>query len=492
MKKKLLATFLSLATLLSLGATTLTPITIPVYAQEIIKSEEDLTPYQVKEDMDSIVEYVENNDIYPAEWMAWFRARTNPDIRLHEGVQRNIGSYYDTVSNNKAWDDVGGITRATITIRSMKEMPTQFRKPGTIDDGVDITEYLLNIPKVKYEDRPNMTSWMLLAMNNLFDFNFNREPLKKLREDLITDLVDGIADNGGWGLSSNSEHGGVDVTGFVLASLAPYKDRPEVQAAIDKSVDFMKQVRGNDVIMECNNSMSYAMMIWGLSEVGEDVMDESWDYNDLNPMEELYKFKVGDEFKWKLDGDVDSWATMQVHFALLSYVASRSDRSLLDFNDQWMYADLPDEEKPLPPVEPELPDPPVEPEVPCEHKDDDKNNICDLCDEKLDDTENPIPPIDPEKPDPPVDPEKPETGNTTNNNTTNNTTNTTNNSTSNTTNNTTHNVTNNATNSTETNKTENPKLLSNQKETESINTDVPTSNQQLLASPSVIIDPRLV
>ncbi|MGL4450035.1 MAG: hypothetical protein ACRCTZ_02450 [Sarcina sp.] len=510
MKNKILATFLALLFL----ASNISFISeIPVYATELTKSE-NLTPFEVRKDMDEIVKYVQETDSYPADWVAWFRARTEDEIYLHDAIKSNIGNYYDTVNNNKPWDDVGGLTRATITIRSMREMPTQFRVPGTINDGIDITAYLLNIPEKKYMDRPNMSSWMLLSLNNLFDFNFNRENLKNLREKLITDLVDGTAKNGGWGLSSNSEYGGVDVTGFVLASLAPYKDRPDVKAAIDKGVEFMRQVRGNDIIMECNNSMSFAMMVWGLSEVGVDVMDGTWEYNSTNPIEELYKYKVGNQFKWKLDGSVDSWATMQVQFALLSYIASRHGKMLLNFNSKWIYSELPAEEKPEPPVEPEVPcthkdenkddicdlcgenlNDTVGPETPCKHKDEDKNNICDLCGEKLDDTEKPLPPV--------VNPEKPNIDNSTTNTTTNNSTtnnNTANNNTTNhnsTTNSSTHHTTNTTTNNITNNTTtkneikDSTKTLATNKTSENLGTTTPISNTSLLASPSVI-DPIFI
>ncbi|MGL4740857.1 MAG: hypothetical protein ACRC41_08635 [Sarcina sp.] len=456
MKKKILATFLSLQLTLSVG---ISPIRAFATSNEITKqtfelgsldqilTSEDskrwITATEVKNDLHNILMLLDETEYYPTDWITWSRSRLD-DITDEKAIIDRIQNLANATLTPEKLTDVGSVTRSMITVRAIKELPDQFRIPGKVDRSYDLHTPFMNIPRDNYWDRPNMTSWMLIALNNVAPYKLNNKEVIKFRDELIENLVYCSSKTGGWGLGPNPNGVGIDVTGFVLYALHPYLDRPEVKKEVDKAIEYMKRARVDNVYGEFDNSMTVAMMIWGLCSVGEDVLSEAHTYNGKNLIQELYKYKDGYRWKWKINGQVDSWATEQIYVALLEFISSRVDKHSIDFNDFWMMDDLPqvlpetpDPSKPDPPIDPEIPEPPVNPEEP-------------------DPPVNPDPPVTPEKPDPPVTPEKPDpptdTGNNNSNNTTttittttNTTNNTTNNTstTSNTTNHNTSNVTNN-------------------------------------------------
>ncbi|MGL5822586.1 MAG: hypothetical protein ACRCYE_13355 [Sarcina sp.] len=465
MKKKILTTFLALQILLSIGISPLLTFateaktqtqTLELGTLEQILTAEDskrwITATEVKNDIHNILLLLDEYQYYPTDWITWARSRLE-NITDEKDITDRIEKLALATLTPETLTDVGSVTRSMITVRAVQELPDHFRIPGKYDRSYDLHTPFMNIPKDKYWDRPNMASWMLIALNNVSPYKLTNKEVVKLRDELIDNLVYCSSKTGGWGLGPNPNGVGIDVTGFVLYALHPYIDRPEVKKEVDKAIDYMKRARVDNVYGEFDNSMTIAMMIWGLCSVGEDVLSEAHTYNGKNLIQELYKYKDGYRWKWKIDGQVDSWATEQVYVALLEFISSRVNKHSIDFNDFWVMSDLPqtlpeteDPNNPTPPVDPEIPEPPINPEEP-----------------------NPEPPIEPEdpkpeppikpedpKPEPPIKPEPPtDTGNTNSNNTTTTITTTNNNSTtnnsttnntstiSNTTNHNTSNVTNN-------------------------------------------------
>ncbi|MGM0877211.1 MAG: DUF4430 domain-containing protein [Bacillota bacterium] len=105
------------------------------------------------------------------------------------------------------------------------------------------------------------------------------------REKLVNYLLDQQLENGGWSLFGSTAS--VDITGMSLTALAPYKEQENVQAAINKAVEWISSVQdSNGGFSNDTNggdaSETTAQVIIGLASVG------------VNPTEERFTKQAGD------------------------------------------------------------------------------------------------------------------------------------------------------------------------------------------------------
>lgn len=157
---------------------------------------------------------------------------------------------------------------------------------------------------------------------------------------LITALLSKQFADGGWALFGKT--GDIDITGMTLTALAPYKDRPEVQTAINKAVAFFKNnltAEGDFFIKSAfateANANSQAQAILGLSAVGEDLTAAVYTNEaGINPVNRLIQFQLTNGgFKWLVsDTKENDMATEQAVHALAQFTFQQKNKgTIYDF-----------------------------------------------------------------------------------------------------------------------------------------------------------------
>lgn len=125
-----------------------------------------------------------------------------------------------------------------------------------------------------------------------------------------------------------------DETGWTLIALAPYMDREDVQQAVKRAVEYVRNSRDADGEiadqMFGHNANSVAAIISGLVAVGEDLFSEEWTKNGHNLVEQFiarYQFENG-AFRWKDTPDhidkQDAMSTEQAVIAIGEVVEGKS------------------------------------------------------------------------------------------------------------------------------------------------------------------------
>ncbi|OZS78482.1 hypothetical protein CF394_06920 [Tetzosporium hominis] len=142
--------------------------------------------------------------------------------------------------------------------------------------------------------------------------------------------------------------GDSDVTGWMLIALAPHMDRPDVKAAVDKTVQGILENRSKETgevmgQMFGENANSVAPIINGLAAVGEDLFSEKWtmettqlgSVNLIERFVDRYQLEDG-RFTWQ-ENRLGSWqmATEQGLLAISDAVAGKSTfMRLSDYKQQ--------------------------------------------------------------------------------------------------------------------------------------------------------------
>lgn len=142
--------------------------------------------------------------------------------------------------------------------------------------------------------------------------------------------------------------GDSDVTGWMLIALAPHMDRPDVKAAVDKTVQGILENRSKETgevmgQMFGENANSVAPIINGLAAVGEDLFSEKWtmettqlgSVNLIERFVDRYQLEDG-RFTWK-ENTLGAWqmATEQGLLAISDAVAGKSTfMRLSDYKQQ--------------------------------------------------------------------------------------------------------------------------------------------------------------
>ncbi len=127
----------------------------------------------------------------------------------------------------------------------------------------------------------------------------------------------------------NGSFGGVDETAMALMALSKYRERPEVSAAIEKALKYLKsQQDGNSggfIVFGSENPYSASAVIQGLIAVGEDPKSDKWIKNGKNIVDSLMNFYKDGHFEktseWGTDIDM---VTEQAFIALADLYRGKS------------------------------------------------------------------------------------------------------------------------------------------------------------------------
>ncbi|NTU89705.1 MAG: hypothetical protein HGA54_07355, partial [Actinobacteria bacterium] len=138
------------------------------------------------------------------------------------------------------------------------------------------------------------------------------------RDKLIQDILDKEISGGGWTLSGSIAD--VDTTSMVIQALAPYRTRPDVQAAVDRGLEKLSALQ-NVTTGSWGTSENNAQVIVALTSIGVSLDDARFVKNGRDALDALmdcYDAGTG-AFKHIPTGGVDVMATDQAMCALVAY-----------------------------------------------------------------------------------------------------------------------------------------------------------------------------
>lgn len=257
------------------------------------------------------------------EWQAIGLARAGMDIpndyidRFYRNVESQITNALESGRIN-----ITNIERLALAAMALKLDPTDIA-------GLDLIELIYNSPMHR-----NGSDTMTMQGNNGLAFalitldagNFEvPENAKWTREKIIAEILEGQKENGGWSLNKDFALTSVDVTAMVLTALAPYQDRPDVKAAIDKALDYLKneQIESggfSEPFVGGETSEATAQVIIALTALGIDPTGEPFTKSQ-HLVQHLLSFQNEDGgFAHTKDyPNTNSMATEQALLGLLAY-----------------------------------------------------------------------------------------------------------------------------------------------------------------------------
>ena len=164
----------------------------------------------------------------------------------------------------------------------------------------------------------NGAAFALLALDSRPYFPLN----SSLRNKYVKFILDSELDSGGWAFDGDT--GDVDITAMVLQALAPYRDRQQVSAAVERGLAFLhdkQEPSGGFSSYGAYNAESIAQVIVALTELGMDPAGAEWKKGGLSPVDALLHFYDTNfgMFRHYLTDSVNQMATEQSAYALVAY-----------------------------------------------------------------------------------------------------------------------------------------------------------------------------
>ncbi len=167
--------------------------------------------------------------------------------------------------------------------------------------GYDLVKPLSNYDKVKRQGI-NGPIWALIALDTKdFEISDINDPnAQNSRDVMIKDILDSeVTSTGGWNLFRDKNgNTDPDITAMALYALAPYENRPEVKAAIERGVQALSDIQlptGGYTTMGDENSESSAQVIIALTTLGIDPhRDERFIKNGNSVVDALLTYKAQD------------------------------------------------------------------------------------------------------------------------------------------------------------------------------------------------------
>ena len=245
------------------------------------------------------------------EWMALGFARSGRDVP---------DSYYDSVVAyvDEKIDENGRLhaTKCTTNCRFIVAL-TAIGKDPTDVGGHNL---LVGLNDMGYIRKVGVSGviWTLIA----FDCGRYEMPKGIDRETLVDTILDFQVPGGGWANSGNIAD--PDVTSMAIQALAPYREEPEVQSALDDAVTVlagMLDETGNFPSQYGASSESVSQVIVALCTLGIDPnTDARFVKNGMSALDGLLGYYVeGGGFKHIHSGKIDGIATEQGYYALAAY-----------------------------------------------------------------------------------------------------------------------------------------------------------------------------
>ena len=260
------------------------------------------------------------------EWMALGFARSGREVP---------DSYYDSVVAyvDEKIDENGRLhaTKCTTNCRFIVAL-TAIGKDPTDVGGHNLLAGLNDMGYIRKVGVSGVI-WTLIA----FDCGRYEMPKGIDRETLVDTILDFRVPGGGWANSGNIAD--PDVTSMAIQALAPYREEPEVQSALDDAVTVlagMLDETGNFPSQYGASSESVSQVIVALCTLGIDPnTDARFVKNGMSVLDGLLGYYVeGGGFKHIHSGKIDGIATEQGYYALTAYFRMLERRTpLYDMTD---------------------------------------------------------------------------------------------------------------------------------------------------------------
>ena len=245
------------------------------------------------------------------EWMVLGFARSGREVP---------NSYYDSVVAyvDEKIDENGRLhaTKCTTNCRFIVAL-TAIGKDPTDVGGHNLLAGLNDMGYIRKVGVSGVI-WTLIA----FDCGKYEMPKGIDRETLVDTILDFQVPGGGWANSGNIAD--PDVTSMAIQALAPYREEPEVQSALDDAVTVlagMLDETGNFPSQYGASSESVSQVIVALCTLGIDPnTDARFVKNGMSALDGLLGYYVeGGGFKHIHSGKIDGIATEQGYYALTAY-----------------------------------------------------------------------------------------------------------------------------------------------------------------------------
>ena len=275
---------------------------------------------------------------------------------IEDTVQSNIDETLSYIENNlnplDNWELICAVKGAGADIHNSSVWILPEWNTGTITEGSSAGTYGSRIIGLIAMDKNPESIWgrnlineLILKQNEitgsfgtLLDQVYAMHALELADADyneyLALDcLLEQQSSDGGFGFSGVSD---LDVTGMVLRLLANYTENSEVVSSISNSIAYIKASQldsGGFESYGTKNSNTIAVLISGLTSVGEDVQSADWEKGGNNLADALNMFRLSDgSYKWKLDDlQPNNLATIQSLEALGDMLAGNSILNRLDY-----------------------------------------------------------------------------------------------------------------------------------------------------------------
>lgn len=188
--------------------------------------------------------------------------------------------------------------------------------------GVDAqteVDTLAKLPKERLES-VNAQAFALLAYDAA-DYTLPEDAINT-REAAIAYLLSKENADGGWAYEGSVSE--ASMTAMVLSALAPYKDRADVQAALEKGVDCLSNLQlasGGYGYEGTENSNDDAMVVLALTSLGIDAgSDARFVKNGNSVLSNMMSFVTEDkQFGYEDNTEANAYATEQCFRALIAY-----------------------------------------------------------------------------------------------------------------------------------------------------------------------------
>ena len=296
----------------------------------------------------SIQKYYEGSEpswTYGMEWNIIALERAGIDM----GVDKE--AYLASVKEELA-DEYGDLTadgKPTDLERTALAMYALGLDPRNIEmeDGstVDLIQWILDSERIS--EGANEAAYALLAV----DANAVNIPegSRWNRDTLVEELLSFQADDGSFVLSKPvSGTGSIDMTAMSLQALSRYTDREDVQAAVDKALDYLKRNinMGDYGTVESNDQVILTLLRLGIDPSDDDSGFTSWGANIFTATDE-YRIESGG-FAHTKGGAVNEMATQQTLLAVAAW-----ERFAAGENDIYDMTDVMGGEEPEEPQNPD-------------------------------------------------------------------------------------------------------------------------------------------
>ncbi|RKD22093.1 hypothetical protein BEP19_13570 [Ammoniphilus oxalaticus] len=219
----------------------------------------------------------------------------------------NDHSYAEVLLDRNLIANKGQIPKSILAIQSLGYDPTSF-------GGNNLVKELQNYSNPSI----NISFFALIALDTAKAEETADTQLT--REILIEQIVKGKLAKGGWTFFGDEPT--VDMTAMGIYALAPHKNRPEVEEAINQGIQVLKEMQADNGgyidMFTGHNSQSSAQVIQALTAAGEDPQGiEFTKKNGNNPVTDLLSFQLDNgAFSSKQGGKEDLFATPQALQAL--------------------------------------------------------------------------------------------------------------------------------------------------------------------------------